>query len=182
MRAARRARRRARPSRRPLAFPRGRRARVDASPRHRARRYADQLAANLSSANEQTPRLLLLSDSVALRQHAAKLYGSTALLTSATDDVPVAHIIRDRSAAALRAAVAEHWVFAGASAFVYSSHSGFSRTAAVRAMRDDAIHTCFHYDGALFAEKHHGEARPQSQVCTGPWSVDTLATRHAAGL
>ena len=41
--------------------------------------------------------------------------------------------------------MAEHWLYAMADEFVYSSHSGFPRTAAARAMRTDVIYTCFHY-------------------------------------
>ena len=82
---------------------------------------------------------------------------------------------------ALSNAVAEHWLYGFSRAFAYSSHSGFPRTAAARAMRDDAIHTCFHYSGPLFAEQHKGLKRPQRE-CTGPWTVAELGDRHAAGL
>jgi hypothetical protein len=61
---------------------------------------------------------------------------------------------------------------------VFSSHSGYPRTAAARALRDDAIHTCFHYDGPLFNSAQRSTARE----CSGPWSVAALGDRHAAGL
>ena len=47
-------------------------------------------------------------------------------------------------------------------------------------MRTDAIYTCFHYDGPLYAEKKGG-TRP-ARECSGPWTVAELGDRHAAGL
>ena len=64
-----------------------------------------------------------------------------------------------------------------ADAFAYSSHSGFPRTAACRALLSEAIHTCFHYEGPLF-----NKDQPTARECTGPYSVYQLGERHAAGL
>ena len=77
---------------------------------------------------------------------------------------------------ALLSAIGEHWLYGYARAFAYSSHSGFPRTAAARALRDDALHTCFHYEGPLF------NSQPTARECTGPYSVAALGERHAAGL
>ena len=84
------------------------------------------------------------------------------------------------SQGALQSAVAEHWLYGAADVFAYSSHSGFPRTAAARALRQDVIHTCFHYEGPLFSEQQ-GKPRP-ARECSGPWSVYELGERHAAGL
>ena len=77
-------------------------------------------------------------------------------------------------------AVGEHWLFGASDEFAYSSHSGYPRTAAARAMRPEAIWTCFHYEGPLYAEKKGG-TRPKRE-CSGPWTVAELGDRHAAGL
>ena len=44
----------------------------------------------------------------------------------------------------------------------------------------DAIYTCFHYEGPLFNEKQ-GVPRPKRE-CSGPYSVFELGVKHAAGL
>ena len=44
----------------------------------------------------------------------------------------------------------------------------------------DAIYTCFHYEGPLFSEKQ-GVPRPKRE-CSGPYSVFELGVKHAAGL
>lgn len=132
-----------------------------------------------ATAQGPAPLVLLLGDSVALRMHMSSLLGPRLL----SSNLSVAHVGKGGAgdAAALRNAVAEHWIFGGADSFVYSSHSGFPRTAAARAMRDDAIHTCFHYQGKTFGELQQGRPRPKRE-CTGPWSVAELGDRHAAGL
>ena len=152
--------------------------------------FADRLAAGLAAnrsarASErgrtplQTPihsRLLLLGDSSALRAHVAStvLPAERVLLPTVG---ALAHVARRSDADALATAVGEHWAYAHAAAFVYSSHSGFPRTAACRALRDDAIYTCFHYGGALF-----NADQPTARECSGPYSVPFLGERHAAGL
>ena len=88
------------------------------------------------------------------------------------------HVARD--AAALARAVGEHWLYGACDEFAYSSHSGYPRTAAARAMRPGVIHTCFHYIGPLYAEKKGG-TRPKRE-CSGPWTVAELGDRNAAGL
>ncbi len=149
--------------------------------------YALSLAASLEQAwtveGGEAPRakFLLLGDSVPLRQHVAGLLGDR-LITMSNNTV--GHVAKGSVRSqreALQNAVAEHWLYAAAGAFVYSSHSGFPRTAAARAMRDDAIHTCFHYQGVTFAEQQHGKPKPKRE-CTGPHSVRALGERHAAGL
>ena len=153
--------------------------------------YADALAGRLALAGAQgeaptepagrrpRARLLLLGDSQAMRAHALAAYGAERLLLP---NGTIGHIARPTHVAAADAdallnAVGEHWLFGEAAAFVYSSHSGFPRTAAARALRDDAIHTCFHYGGALFNTE-----QPTARECTGPYSVAHLGERHAAGL
>ncbi|KAL1514495.1 hypothetical protein AB1Y20_003594 [Prymnesium parvum] len=132
--------------------------------------FARQLAAR-----QPLPyRILLLSDSVPLRQHAAEVEGAALLSPNST----VGHVARDPRA--LSNAVAEHWLYAASDAFVYSSHSGFPRTAAARALRTDRIFTCFHYEGPLFSEQQ-GKPRP-ARECSGPYTVFELGDRHAAGL
>ena len=135
--------------------------------------FADGLAARLAAAYSppRTARLLLLGDSQSLRAHAAEVYGEKLLLSNAS----VGHVARQQTA--LLSAVGEHWLYGYAHAFAYSSHSGFPRTAAARAMRDDALHTCFHYTGPLF-----NKDQPTARECTGPYSIPELGERHAAGL
>ena len=126
------------------------------------------------------PYFVLLGDSPALRRHAAALLGEQSVLYwgNATGS-RIGHVARQPgNAATLQSAVAEHWLFAGCDAFVYSSHSGYPRTAAARALRDDALHTCFHYAGPVF----NSHKRSTARECTGPWSVAELGERHAAGL
>ena len=134
--------------------------------------FATKLADELARAHDppRAARLLLLGDSNALRSHAARVYGTRLLQSNAS----VGHVARQRGA--LLAAVGEHWLYTSSRAFAYSSHSGFPRTAAARALRDDAIHTCFHYTGPLY------NAQPTARECTGPYSVAELGERHAAGL
>ena len=137
--------------------------------------YAQQLGASLAAERGAGgARLLLMGDSVALRAHAAGVYADIALVA---ENVSVGHVAKQGGTHTLRGAVGEHWLYAGCDAFVYSSHSGFPRTAAARALRDDAVHTCFHYSGPLF-----NKDQPSARECTGPWSVATLGERHAAGL
>ena len=144
-----------------------------------ADRLATQLAANVSAARHDaatpplvvSPRLLLLGDSGALRAHVASLHADEKLIVPTG---ALGHVARQ--ADALSNAVGEHWLFGLARAFVYSSHSGFPRTAAARALRDDAIHTCYHYSGKTL------NPQPTARECTGPYSVAELGERHAAGL
>ena len=121
-------------------------------------------------------RILVLSDSAALRAHAAAALGERAL--DAASNETVGHVARD--AGALARAVGEHWLYGACDEFAYSSHSGYPRTAAARAMRPGVIHTCFHYEGPLYAERKGG-TRPKRE-CSGPWTVTELGDRHAAGL
>ena len=123
------------------------------------------------------PRLLLLGDSPALRNHVANeaFRGRSDQLLLPATTAEIGHIAYD--AGALNTAVGEHWLYGNARAFVYSSHSGFPRTAAARAVSDEAIHTCFHYTGTLFNSN-----QPTERECTGPYSVAHLGDRHAAGL
>ena len=160
---------------------------------------APALPASPTPAGRQV-RFVLLGDSPALRRHAAIIYGRERVLYYGGDEdmsdstgggsggsgsnggVAIGHVAKQLGAneeeklATLQSAVGEHWAYSGCDAFVYSSHSGYPRTAAARAMRDDAIHTCFHYTGRTF--------NPQSTVreCTGPHSIAALGERHAAGL
>jgi hypothetical protein len=135
----------------------------------------------LARADAHTPpaRLLLLSDSVALRRYAAAQLGGR-VLNPPADDLAIGHIARGGGSGALSSAVAEHWLYSAATEFVYSSHSGFPRTAAARAVRQDAIYTCFHYQGVLYSEQR-GVPRPKRE-CSGPYSVYELGVKHAAGL
>jgi hypothetical protein len=142
-------------------------------------KYAEQLATSLAQRSSLTPppkpRILLLGDSVAFRQYAAAVHGEERLLLPNSS---VGHIAKQApSETALLGAIGEHWLYSHAQAFVYSSHSGFPRTAAARALRDDSIHTCFHYSGPLF----NGD-QPTARECTGPYTVKLLGERHAAGL
>ena len=144
----------------------------------------------------RTPRLLLLGDSMPMRQHALSIYGeeklllpngtvghiakpsmSSAATSSSSTTTTAASSSRSAKEAALLNAIGEHWLYSSASAFVYSSHSGFPRTAAARALLDDRIHTCFHYTGPLF-----NKDQPTKRECTGPYSVAQLGERHAGGL
>ena len=153
---------------------------------NRTRAAAAAAAANASVGSELTtarspprgvePRLLLLGDSSALRHHVAALHDPRHILLPGGSVSHVAKVATPQQAAALSHAVGEHWLYTHAAAFVYSSHSGFPRTAAARSLRDDAIHTCFHYQGALY------NAQPTARECTGPYSVPFLGERHAAGL
>ena len=93
----------------------------------------------------------------------------------------ISHVARQPSQSALLSAVGEHWLYSYADLHVYSSHSGFPRTAAVRALTDSSIHTCFHYEGPTFAEQQKGLSRPKRE-CNGPWTAAALGARHAAGL
>ena len=142
--------------------------------------YAEGLAKKLAEAYTppRVPRLLLLGDSDALRSYAAKEYGERIWMANAS----VGHIVFSQGAAKqkernFQSAVAEHWLYSYADAFAYSSHSGFPRTAACRALLSEAIHTCFHYEGPLF-----NKDQPTARECTGPYSVYQLGERHAAGL
>lgn len=149
--------------------------------------YAWELGANITAARNLPPsvkattRLLLLGDSNPLREHALSVYGDRLIVSNVT----VQHVAKalpptrggwEAEAKALLSSVGEHWMYSYADAFAYSSHSGFPRTAAARALRDDAIHTCFHYEGPTF------NAQPTARECTGPYTVATLGERHAAGL
>ena len=134
--------------------------------------FADRLANDIATAHDppRASRMLLLGDSNAMRAHAASVYGTRLLLSNVT----VGHVARQQGA--LLTAVGEHWLYTSSHAFAFSSHSGFPRTAAARAVRDDAIHTCFHYTGPLL------NAQPTARECTGPYTVAALGDRHAAGL
>ena len=151
--------------------------------------YALELARRIAEerGGARASRLLLLGDSPTLRRHAAAQIGEAFILSAAEQaggsagsseggGVVVGHVARQQDARTLQGAVAEHWLYSAADAFVYSSHSGFPRTAAARALRDDAIHTCFHYTGRTFNPQN------TARECTGPWSVAQLGDRHAAGL
>ena len=152
-----------------------------------------------SPVEERRVRFVVLGDSPALRRHAATVYGLDRVLYYGGGDaelkgakgggrddsdgsVAIGHVAKQLGAteeekrATLQSAVGEHWAYSGCDAFVYSSHSGYPRTAAARAMRDDAIHTCFHYTGRTF------NPQPTDRECTGPHSVAALGERHAAGL
>ena len=112
------------------------------------------------------------------RAHALGAYGEERLLlpNGTIGHIAKPTLSRRRTRTRLLNAVGEHWLFGEAAAFVYSSHSGFPRTAAARArLLDDAIHTCFHYGGALFNTE-----QPTARECTGPYSVAHLGERHAA--
>jgi hypothetical protein len=157
-----------------------------------ARQLGHNLTASAAAANREgasalggqarrAARYVILGDSAMLRQRAAAELGEHSVLYYGNGSAVLGHVARERGALTLQSAIAEHWVYAGCDAFVYSSHSGFPRTAASRAMRDDRIHTCFHYDGPLFAVQQHGQQRPRRE-CSGPWSVTALGDRHAAGL
>jgi hypothetical protein len=129
------------------------------------------------------PYYVLLGDSPALRRHAAATLGEHSVLywgnSTGAATVGVGHVARQPGdVATLQSAVGEHWLYTGCDSFVFSSHSGYPRTAAARALRDDAMHTCFHYDGPLFNSAQRSTARE----CSGPWSVAALGDRHAAGL
>ena len=129
------------------------------------------------------PYYVLLGDSPALRRHAAATLGEHSVLywgnSTGGATVGVGHVARQPGdVATLQSAVGEHWLYTGCDSFVFSSHSGYPRTAAARALRDDAMHTCFHYDGPLFNSAQRSTARE----CSGPWSVAALGDRHAAGL
>ena len=135
------------------------------------------------SAGGAGPYYVLLGDSPALRRHAAATLGEHSVLywgnSTGGATVGVGHVARQPGdVATLQSAVGEHWLYTGCDSFVFSSHSGYPRTAAARALRDDAIHTCFHYDGPLFNSAQRSTARE----CSGPWSVAALGDRHAAGL
>ena len=139
----------------------------------------------LASEVARRARYVILGDSPALRQYAAKHLGEHSALywgnISGSEMVSVGHVARQpKDVVALQAAVAEHWLYAGCDAFVFSSHSGYPRTAAARALRDDTIHTCFHYSGPLFNSP--GQQRSTARECTGPWTVAQIGDRHAAGL
>ena len=138
-------------------------------------KFMFEYAAQLGKRQPLPYRILLLGDSKPLREYAAQLHGPELLLSNTS----IGHVARDASA--LANAVAEHWIFAAADAFAYSSHSGFPRTAAVRAMRTDRIFTCFHYEGPLFSVQQKGQPRPERE-CSGPYTVFELGDRHAAGL
>ena len=163
--------------------------------------HAPTPSASPSPAGRQV-RFVLLGDSPALRRHAAAVYGRERVLyyggdqdmggtkdgggggsgSAGREGVAIGHVAKQLGAneeeklATLQSAVGEHWAYSGCDAFVYSSHSGYPRTAAARAMRDDAIHTCFHYSGRTF------NPQPTARECTGPHSVAALGERHAAGL
>ena len=138
-----------------------------------ADRLSQALASNMSAriGSHVSARLLLLGDSSALRAHVATLHSPEKLLVPTG---ALGHVARQ--ADALSNAVGEHWLYGHATAFVYSSHSGFPRTAAARAVRDDAIHTCYHYVGPTL------NPQPTARKCTGPYSIAQLGERHAAGL
>jgi len=146
---------------------------------YEAHRFILDFALRRAAAHSPPARLLLLSDSVALRRAAARQLGEIVLNPPAAD-LTIGHIARGGGRVALRSSVAEHWLYSAATEFVYSSHSGFPRTAAARAVAQDAIYTCFHYEGPLFSEKH-GVPRPKRE-CSGPYSVFELGVKHAAGL
>ena len=149
--------------------------------------YALRLAAERVGPTSAYPagrslRFVILGDSPALRRHAADELGHERVVYYGNGtNTLVAHVRFQPGDATLQAAVSEHWLYTGCELYVFSSHSGFPRTAAARALRADSIHTCFHYQGATFAEKQHGHKRP-SRECSGPWSVPALGDRHAAGL
>ena len=142
-------------------------------------KFIFEYALRRARAHTPTARLLLLSDSVALRRHAAAQLGD-AVVNPPEADLAVGHVAKGGGDDALRSAVGEFWLFGAADEFVYSSHSGFPRLAASRALLQDAIHTCFHYQGALYSEAH-GVPRPKRE-CSGPISVFELGVKHAAGL
>lgn len=144
-----------------------------------ARLYAQfqfmfDFALELGATQSLPVQLLLLGDSTPLREYAAQKHPDLILTSHAS----IGHVAR--KAASLSHAVVEHWLFSGCDAFVYSSHSGFPRTAAVRSLLLDSIYTCFHYEGPLFSEQQ-GKPRPKRE-CTGPYTVYQLGDRHAAGL
>ena len=58
---------------------------------------------------------------------------------------------------------------------------GLALRLAERALRDDAMHTCFHYDGPLFNSAQRSTARTILLMSTGSWSPLRLRTHILAG-